>query len=440
MMRFDASASIGAGSLLGAALILGGCGKVADVGVLSPVHGEITEWFSEPAQTRLRKTYMVSMPLDGRIDRIDLEPGDPVSVGQILVAFDRVPAEQALIEAQARVAELEHQLVVIRYDAIEQTVRIEAQATIDAARESLKAAGAQVEAERMRSARADKALQRVQRLAETQSVAEQHLEDSELEAETALIELRQQEFIHAAFATLLTAIKLGPRYVEQWLGRKRLQENVVAQQLRQARARLARTQHDLSLAEVRSPVTGVVLERYQQGDGTFAAGEPLLLIGNRQDLEVVSEVLTQDALSLELGAAVELRAATRAQSMAGRVERIEPAGFTKLSSLGVEQQRVKVIVSFDSSPAGLGVAYRLQARFFTGQRDGALIVPRFSVLQAPDGSHYVFKVASGRLQRQAVELGLRNDLELEVRSGLSESDRIVEAPDTTLVSGQRIRI
>ena len=222
------------------------------------------------------------------------------------------------------------------------------------------------------------------------------------------------------------------------MGRKRLEGTVIAHQLEQARARLARAEHDEALAEVRSPVDGVVLERFQQGDSAVAAGTPLLLIGNVDDMEVVAEVLTQDALRLAPGAAVELTAATRHQPISGKVKRIDPAGFTKVSSLGVEQQRVNVIVTLGEHPADLGVGYQLQARFYTGIAPDALSVPRFSVLQAPDQSYYVLKVVDGKLHRQTVTLGLCNDLRLQVVSGLNDDARIVAAPDTSMREGQPI--
>jgi len=121
------------------------------------------------------------------------------------------------------------------------------------------------------------------------------------------------------------------------------------------------------------------------------------------------------------------------------VRRVEPAGFTKLSALGIEQQRVNVLVALKEPPPALGVGYRLQARFITARHESALIVPRASVLQAPDHSYYVFAVKGGRLEQRAIELGLQNDLEIEITGGLSEGERVVRAPDTSLQPGARVQ-
>ncbi|GAH76958.1 unnamed protein product, partial [marine sediment metagenome] len=174
--------------------------------------------------------------------------------------------------------------------------------------------------------------------------------------------------------------------VEEYLDLEQLQRETVVHQLAQARSRLVRAEHELGLASIRSPLDGVVLKRYEQGDRSLAAGQGLLLLGSLDELEVVVDVLTQDALRLQVGGEVLLESALGRTEIAGEVKRIEPAGFTKLSSLGVEQQRVNVIVDFQGKPGNLGVGYRLQARFITGAKEDALTVPRFSVLQALDRS------------------------------------------------------
>ena len=164
------------------------------------------------------------------------------------------------------------------------------------------------------------------------------------------------------------------------------------------------------------------------------------MLGNLSELEVIADVLTSDALQLKEGVTrVELQPATGARKLNGRVKLIEPAGFTKLSSLGVEQQRVNVIVSFDNVPEDLGVEYRLQARFLTAAKDDALVIPRFTLMEDPDGSHFVFVIVDGRLAKRTVQTGLENDTEVEITDGLDESDVVVLRPDATLEEGMRAK-
>lgn len=418
-------------------LLLHGCDDT-EVKVVSPRRGEIRESFTEPARTRLEKTYPITMPVTGRIGRIDLEPGHGVKAGQELVEFDRLPLEKTVEAARAAVAGLRAEIAVKDDNNIERTAIVESQAAIDAARKALKASGQQVAAEKARSSRADKELHRMESLKAGQAIPQTKLDDVTLAAETSLLELRRQQFYRAALNALFVAVRLGPRYVEQYLGRKSLERRVLVHRLEEAEANLARTVHKLKLAGIVSPINGVVLARHEQGDGTLPAGKPLMLLGNLGDMEAVADVMTQDALWLREGSEVSLVPSAGREPIPGRVKRIEPAGFTKLSSLGVEQQRVKVIVSVLGKHSGLGVGYRLQARFFTGMKSGALLVPRFSVMQDADRSFYVFKVVDGELKKQPVKIGLRSDLELEITAGLSDADRIVERPDAAMKDGMAV--
>jgi len=426
-------------ALVATVIFAAGCGRAPKVEVIRPRRGAIRESFTEPARTRLAKTWRVALPVAGRIGRIDLDPGDAVKRGQVLAEYDLLPLREAVAEAEAAVAELDAEIAVKDDDRLEQTVRVETLATIEAANEALKAADAQVAAERTRADHARRNLERLRKLPLGAGITEGELDAAQVAADTALIEAKKQVFYRAALKAMITAVNLGPGFVDKYLLRKRLERKTLLHRRRQAEARLARARHELSLAVVRSPINGVVLERYEQGDRVLPAGTPLLLLGDLSMLEVVADVLTQDALRLRPGAEVSLEPASGRPPIAGRVKRIEPAGFTKLSSLGVEQQRVRVLVSIEGDRGGLGVGYRVQARFFTGANPDAIIVPRFSVLQGPDRSFYVFKVVDGALVKQPVKVGLRGDLELEIVEGLSPEDLIVAKPDATLEPGMRVR-
>ncbi len=421
-------------------LTLAGCEKAVEVDAISPSKGSIEESFTEPVKTRLANTYPITMQVEGRIGRIDLEPGDPVEKGQHMVEFDRVPFEQAVAEAEARVEELKANVEVKKDNRMEETAFTQTTAMVEAAHESQKAAAAQVDAEQARADRAAKELNRTEELSEGGVVADQKYDDVVLDAETSKIELREQEFTLAAVGAFVVITELFPTLVQQYMQRETLEIAVLTHQIAQAEAQLANAKHRLSLAEVVSPIDGVVLTREEQGEGNFTAGTLLLAIGDLSDLEVIGDVLTQDALKLSASSEVELSPSAAAERIVGRVKRIEPAGFTKLSSLGVEQQRVNVIVSLNEIPEGLGVGYRLRARFVTNRKDNALLVPRYSVLQDSDNSYYVFKIEDDRLRKTPITLGLESDLELEILSGLEEKDRIVAYPDTTMREGSAVEV
>lgn len=406
---------------------------------VQPETSSIRESFVEPSRTRLETHWPILMPIDGTIDHIDLEPGDVVSEGETLVPFDLEPLRLEVEEAHAAVNELESRIKVNEYDKLEKTALQETRKAVEAAKEALKAADAQVDAQKVRTDRAERELERHQELARADTISQSELEDYILAAETAVIELRKEQFTRAALNAIVEAYDLLPQLVLEYMAKKDLERVVLVEQLAQAKARLAKAEHRLELASIASPINGVVLERYLRGGGPVAAGTELMLLGDLDEMEVISEVLTEDALRIGIGSKVEFKSPAWKESLTGAVKKIQPAGFTKLSSLGVEQQRVNVISSLPESPVGLGTGYRLMARFITGSKENALVIPRFSVLQEPDGTYYVFKVVNGKLKKQEIEIGLRSDLELEVTQGLSKKDSIVKIPDTTMKEGREVK-
>jgi len=413
-----------------------GCGG-REVEVANPVRGPIEESFTEPGKTRLENIWPITLQVAGRVGRIELEPGDEVAAGEPLVEYDRVPFEEAVAEAREAVAEIEASIAVKRYNAIEETLLVRAEEWIKASHELLKAADEEVAAQKARSDRAARQLERIEQLAAEGAASESELDDARLEADTAFLEFKKEQFTRAAVNTIMTIVELSPRTINEWLERKQLEIDQLRHRLMQAKSRLVRAERELSLTDVLSPIDGVVLERYEQGDAMLPAGTKVLVIGDLDELEVEVDILTADALKLSPGDPVELTAGG-VLGVRGAVKRVEPAGFTKLSSLGVEQQRVYVIVSLGERDERLGVGFRISARFITASKEDTLKIPRFSILQDPDGKFYVFKVVDGALVETPVEIGLKSALELEITSGLAAADAIVEQPDTTMSEGMDV--
>ena len=197
---------------------------------------------------------------------------------------------------------------------------------------------------------------------------------------------------------------------------------------------------------MRSPVDGVVLDRLVSNERYLSAGTTLLEIGRLEDLEVEADVLSLDVVAAKVGDRVEIYGpAIGLPPARAVVARIYPAGFTKLSSLGVEQQRVKVILRFEPNELKrllqnrrLGVGYRVRVKIFTADKTQALLVPRSALFRAADNSWRVFAVRDGRARLQTVEVGLMNDEQVEILKGLSENEPVVLAPESDLTDGTRV--
>jgi HlyD family secretion protein len=225
--------------------------------------------------------------------------------------------------------------------------------------------------------------------------------------------------------------------------------------VRAAEFALARATHELELARARltpsaagggpvtvmAPVDGVVLKRYRESAAVIPVGEPLIEIGDPASLEIVSDLLSTDAVRVRPGAAVIIDQWGGAQPLSGRVRLVEPSGFMKVSALGVEEQRVNVIVDFadEVEPVQLGDAYRVEVRIVTWREEAVLKVPVGALFRR--GQDWaVFRVDSGRAREQRVEIGQRNDREAQVLSGLTEGQSVILHPPDTLSDQDRVHV
>jgi HlyD family secretion protein len=191
---------------------------------------------------------------------------------------------------------------------------------------------------------------------------------------------------------------------------------------------------------LRAPIEGVVLRRLRESESIVPGGEVLLEVGDPRQLEVVADFLSTDAVRIPIGASVVIDQWGGGRSLRGVVRRVEPAGFTKISALGVEEQRVNVIVDLaDPVEAwkALGDGYRVEVRAVLWEAAGVLKVPVGSLFRQGD-AWALFVVSDGRAELRAVTLGHRTDREAEVISGVREGESVVMHPSDTLIAGSRV--
>lgn len=356
--------------------------------------GTVRETVEAEGRTRLRDRYVIAAPVAAMARRLELEPGDAIEAGQVLVVLDPVTAP-----------------------TLDTRSRAEAVARLAAARARLAAAREQTRA--------------------AEAVSEQ------LQAEaTRQRELLTRELVAAEAAERTVAVALR---AEREAASARFQEATARHEVTAAEVVLARGSRDQpggAALELAAPVSGVVLRRYYESAKPVQTGEPLLEIGDPAGMEVEVDVLSADAVRLREGMRVELLRWGGAPPLAGRVRRVEPGGFTKFSALGVEEQRVWAIVEITSPRAewaSLGDAYRVNARFILSEADGVLRVPS-SATFSQDGASAVFRIDGSRARLMKVEPGVEGEGWIQVKAGLDEGDRVVLHPDRKLEDGQRVRI
>ncbi|MGD9152130.1 MAG: efflux RND transporter periplasmic adaptor subunit [Gammaproteobacteria bacterium] len=227
---------------------------------------------------------------------------------------------------------------------------------------------------------------------------------------------------------------------QQTLDNALTRKKVLAAQIQQSIAGLAIAAYALKESVMYAPINGTVLKRYTEGGKWFATGSTILKIGDLSQLKAICDVLSQEAQQVKIGDTVLLTSIGSSITLHGTISRIYPAGFTKKSSLGVDEQRVNIVINLKNpQAANLGLDYRVQAQFLVGSKEkNALIVPRFSVLQDDQNNYYVMLVKNKKLHKQIVKTGIITDDEISITSGLNISDNIVKQPTADMQDGMKI--
>lgn len=367
------------------------------VEVAEVTRGPFEQVIEDDGKTRVRERYVVSAPLAGKLQRITLKAGDAVATGMVLAAID--PSSPALLDART-----ERELTE-RVGAADAT-RLRTAATVERARAALD------------KSRAD--LERTRKLAEKGFISAAQLEQAELEARINLRELEAARYADHAAAHDVAVARAALLQVRDGAAGK----------------------PSARRWEVRTPVTGQILKVAQESEATVAVGAPLLEVGQPADLEVVVDVLSTDAVQIKPGAPVRFLRWGRAEPLEGRVRRVEPAAFTKVSALGVEEQRVNVVIDL-TSPAekwqSLGDGYKVDANIIVASLDNAIKVPVSALFR--DGEQWaVFAVANGKAARRSVQLGRRGGLEAVVEKGLHPGEKVIVHPGDSVRDGLRIKL
>lgn len=411
------------------------------------VRGAVQEYVDERGKTRLPQTYNITMPLEGRISAIELIEGTPVKKDQVVAHVVPSDLDLSVEGATAAVDRLKASIRENDDTTVESTGLKQSLDYVQSMDRAVEAAKAQVESGKAKLDYSNSNVERVRRMYLSKTSTQDEFEQAQLQQVQAGVEYQQDLLIERAIEALQAATALLPTGIRQYIDRKELEHNVLERQLEEANVHLKESQRDKNRGELRSPVDGVVLERAISDERQVSAGTVLLKIGRLEDLEVEADILSQDVVNVKEGDAVEITGPAIGPTPArGTVKRIYPAGFTKVSSLGVEQQRVKVIIVFNADDLArlqkerdLGVDYRVRVRVITAEKKDALTAPRSALFRGGDGKWQVFAVSDRHARLQPVETGLMNDETVEITSGLEPGELVVLAPETSLKDGMRVK-
>ncbi len=378
--------------LLAGALIYGFMPRPVLVDSAAVSRGPLTVTIDAEGKTRVKQPYVISAPVAGTVRRIDLDVGDAVHKGQIVAWVE--PRRSAVLDPRSR-AQAQAQLEA-------------AQASLQMAQDNARAAAAAAD-----YARSD--LIRLRRLRAQGVVSQGTLEQADAEARRTAASQRAGE----------SAVQVA-----------RYQVKAARSALQYSAAQPPDDGEPPERVTLTAPINGRVLKVHQRSAFPVEPGTSLLEIGDPDRLEVAVDVLSADAVRIKPGDKVLLHR-WGGTDLEGRVRVIEPVGFTKVSALGVEEQRVLVIVDFVSPHSEwrrLGDGYRVEASFILWHRDKVLQVPTAALLRNDD-QWAVYRIEDGRARLRRVKLGERSDLAAQVLGGLEPGDRVIEHPADSIRDG-----
>lgn len=354
----------------------------------------LTVTIEEEGRTRLMDRYIISAPVDGVACRVQLEVGDPVTKGQVLLSIS--PLESQVLDPRSRA---------------------EAKVQVARAAAALRAAQEQADAAETAEQLAATELKRLQPLLDKGLISQDVFDRAVAAAKTTAAAKRSADFNTEVARSELQAAQVVLEYTA------------------------GSSDAPAETVPVRSPIDGVILKAPHQCEGPVRTGEPLLEVGDTRALEIEVDVLSADAVKIKSGMKVLFDRWGEEHPLQGIVRTVEPVGFTKTSALGVEEQRVLVISDF-TSPfqqwQRLGDGYRVEARFIVWHEDNVLQIPASSLFRYQDG-WAVFVIESGRATRRAVEVGRRNGLVAQILDGVKEGDRVINHPSDEIEEEIRVR-
>jgi len=386
--------------LVGGALAAAFWPKPTMVDIGEVTRGTMQLTIDEEGRTRVRDAYIVSTPVAGQLQRVEVQPGDPVIRGETIVAHMR-PTNPVALDVRTRE---------------------QAQSAVTAAEAALRLARADLNAALANRDLADTELTRTEQLVERG-----------ISSDAALDRARQSaRVMQANVDTAEAAISMREAEITN------AQAQLIGFDDPRLAAAIGTASDDIPLY---APADGRILRVIQQSETTLSAGAAIMEIGNiENDLEVVVDLLSTDAVQVAVGDPVTIVDWGGPVDLTGEVIRVDPFGITQFSALGVEEQRVNAVIAFvgpTGDYAGLGHGFRVETHIIVWQAEDTMIVPASALFRRRDG-WAVFVVVDGLAQLRAIEIGPNNGIEAQVTGGLSEGDRVILYPSSGLTEGMSV--
>lgn len=401
--------------------------------------GPLAQTVEAEAKTRVKERYVVAAPVSGRALRLLWKEGDSVQSGALVARIDPLPANAAVQQALAQIQSLREEQSGIETLKPKAEAIAQGQARTASARASYEAARERVVAAQASYEQALRDEQRVAKLEASGYLPSAQLESARLARNAAQQSLRAAQRTADAAAAEVRAAQAAVAEIEAKRSDPEYLRGVYGAQIAAIEAQLRALEDQAARTSVRAPVTGVVLRVPQRSEQYVTAGTPLLEIGDRRSLEIVADVLSPDAVSMRPGNTVTVVRGAGEQHPRARVRLVEPAGYTKVSALGIEEQRVNVIADFVDPPGALGDQYRLDVQIATWSAPHVLRVPLAALFRC-EAQWCAFVVDANVVRRRVVRTGHQGDEFVEVLSGVRDGEAVVLHPSDQIRDGSRVEV
>ncbi len=415
---------------------------LVDVGTIQ--RGDLQVTVNAEGKTRVRDRFIIAADTDGHLARITLTEGDAVSAGMVVAQIDPLPLNASVQEALGRLAEWKAQRAGVATQRPKAATVQQAQLRIQADMAAQQQATARVSAAQAAFDQAQRDRDRARQLETAGAVSRSDREVAELNATTKAKELETAVLAAKAAASEVAVASAALTIVQQEQTDPDYLLKVYDARIASTEAELAKLRDDAVRTSIRSPAAGKVLRIRQKSAQFVTNGTPLLDIGNPANLELVIDVLSTDATTIKPGdrILVDPDSAQRPDPdlIQARVRLVEPAAFTKVSALGVEEQRVNVIGDLLNAAPPLGDAYRIDTKIITWDGRNILKTPISALFRCNQTAWCVFVVETGKAHQRLIAIDHRNDREAEVQQGLQPGETVILHPTEQIKDGRQVAL
>jgi HlyD family secretion protein len=399
----------------------------------------VREYITEDGTTRLDDEYLVAMPVMGTLLPLEVEVGDVVEKGQVVAQVDPHELQQQISGVKALIEQTRAQIAGVDVMKPKAEDIASAEVRVEEVASTLAMTQRELNVVELNLQEAKRNFDRAKELHAQGAISQSQFDEALTAYESLQENQKRAQLGYQAAQKAQDIAQLQSQRVSGSIDDNEYMRAMYEAQIENFNAQLAMLEYDLAKTQILAPVAGPIMDKFVDDRRVMMAGTPILRMGDLNTIEVESDILSEEVGRVEEGDPVEIYGkAVNDSIVPGKVTQVYPSGFMKISALGIQQQRVKVIVGFDNSEIHLRPGTRVDVRIITAESRDALAVPERATFRQ-EGAWHVFIVEGGRARLTPVEIGLKNDEWAEILKGLEPGQTVVADPKNEIEDGTRVQ-